>query len=53
MAKKQTFGKQKSREQSLLPVLDVFSVSWIGKRLMQGTAAEMLPRMNHDPAFSR
>ena len=39
------------REQPLLPVLDVFSMGWIIKRPSQGAAAEMLPKMTHDPTY--
>jgi len=38
----------KLREQTLLPALDVFGMGWIIKRPSQG-AAEMLPKMTHDP----
>jgi len=38
------------REQPPLLVLDVFSAGWVGKRLAQGAAAEMLPKMISDLA---
>jgi len=37
---------------ALHPVLDVFSVRWVIKRPSQGVAAEMLPKMTHDPTYS-
>jgi len=33
-------------------MLDVFSMVWVGKRLVQGTAVGVLPIMIHDPAYS-
>jgi len=44
--------KPVTTKQPLLPVLDVFSMGWVGKRLAQGVAAEMLPKMTHKPAYS-
>jgi len=35
----------------LLPVLDVFGMGWVIKRLSQGAAAEMLPK-TYDPTYS-
>ena len=41
------------REQSLLPILDVFSVGWVGIRPSQGaTAALRLAKITQDPACS-
>jgi len=31
--------------------LDVFNVGWVRIRPSQGAAAEMLPKMTHDPAY--
>jgi len=47
------YTKPVIREQPLLPVLDVYSVGWVGKRLAQGVGAEMLPQMTHNPANAR
>jgi len=33
-------------------VLDVFGMGWIIKRPSRGVAAEMLPKMTHDPTYS-
>ena len=38
------------REQPLSPSLDVSG--WVIKRPSQGVAAEMLPKMTHDPTYS-
>ena len=47
------FLKLSLRKQLLLPVLDVFSVSWVGIHHSQGAAAELLlAKMIQDQAYS-
>jgi len=41
------------REQPLLPALDAFGMGWVITRPSQGAVAEMLPKMTHDPTYSR
>jgi len=40
------------QEQPLLNALDVFGVGWVIIRPFHGAAAEMLPKMTHDPTYT-
>ena len=49
LCEKTRVGQVSSRSRSSSPALDVFSVGWVIIRPDQGAAAEMLPKMTHDP----
>jgi len=40
------------REQPPLPALDMLNLGWVGERLARCAAAEILPKMTHDPTYS-